>query len=267
MPGLRKLRGRGIEHEESRTRSRGRGVEDEESRTRSRGTGSSEPPTSVPSIGTPVVKRRASVTQHRQNQTVLDSRIGYGCAAGMSALPRLEAGRSADRGPSGFARPEGGEPSSRRGSCGCVACDRSITLVARLSTRRRFPRGGAIAPTGPPRRAARRPGHPRSQKQDPPAEALPRSVRPVAVSSAPLPPHVFFRTSSSESCHPRPLAEALSDGSAGFHPRGIPLGFVGFDSPDRCGYSFVSPPRHSGASADFGPSALPRTEPRPRSSR
>ena len=56
---------------------------------------------------------------------------------------------------------------------------------------------------------------------------------------------------------PRPC---LTD-TPGFNPRGIPTSVVGFDSPYRCGYGFVSPPRHSSADTDFGPSTIRQTEP------
>ena len=47
----------------------------------------------------------------------------------------------------------------------------------------------------------------------------------------------------------------------GFNPPGIPAGGVGFDSPYRCGYGFVSPSRHPGAKTDLGPSAIRQAEP------
>jgi hypothetical protein len=47
----------------------------------------------------------------------------------------------------------------------------------------------------------------------------------------------------------------------GFKPHGIPTGFVDFISPYHFGYGFVSPPRHSGADATFGPSADHQTQP------
>ena len=57
----------------------------------------------------------------------------------------------------------------------------------------------------------------------------------------------------------------------GFNPHGIPAGGVGFNSLHRCGYSFVSPPSHPGADADFKarrvwPSAIHQTEPGRRTS-
>jgi error-prone DNA polymerase len=54
--------------------------------------------------------------------------------------------------------------------------------------------------------------------------------------------------------------------SPGFNPHGIPAGGVGFNSPYRCGYDFVSPPSHPGADAALGPSAIHQTEPRRRTS-
>ena len=47
----------------------------------------------------------------------------------------------------------------------------------------------------------------------------------------------------------------------GVKPHGIPTGFVDFISPYHFGYGFVSPPRHSGADATFGPSADHQTQP------
>ena len=47
----------------------------------------------------------------------------------------------------------------------------------------------------------------------------------------------------------------------GFNPPSISAGGVGFNSLYRCGYSFVSPPCHPRAEADFGPSAIRQTEP------
>jgi len=45
----------------------------------------------------------------------------------------------------------------------------------------------------------------------------------------------------------RASASVLSDGSPAVDPRGIPAGRVGFNSLDRRGYSFVSPPCQPGA--------------------